>query len=483
MNKLKNIKPLTEGKMKSGVKEQKGTSKPIAPPPSPGSTSKNVTSIETFLNTELVNYASYDNIRKIASIMDGLKNSGRKVIATALDSNIKDNLKVLQFSNRAAEQQEYLHGSLDGVVVTLAKEYAGTNNLALLQGKGNFGTRFTNEASAPRYIYARKKDYLDDLFIKDDTKVLIEQFFEGSKIEPKFYTPTLPLLLINGSQGISSGFAQNILPRNANEMKEYLLKILDGVKPRKFPMPSFNGFEGTVIHGDNPNQFIIQGKVKKLSANRVLIEEIPVQYDLKGYIAVLDKLEDDKLIQGYKDLSNDSFKFEVQIPSKVLGSMTDAELLEFLKLRRTVSENYTSMTHENKIKEYTNPEDILNDYIEVKLVYTEKRKQHLLNELASKIELLNSRYIFIEAVVDNKLIISKRKKAVIIKDIDKLGILKETEGDTRYDYLLRMPVSSMTEEELKRLKGLVKDAETEIKELKKLSAKDLWLKDIHKLKI
>lgn len=103
MNKLKNIKPLTEGKMKSGVKEQKGTSKPIAPPPSPVSTSKNVTSIETFLNTELVNYASYDNIRKIASIMDGLKNSGRKVIATALDCNIKENLKVLQFSNKAAE--------------------------------------------------------------------------------------------------------------------------------------------------------------------------------------------------------------------------------------------------------------------------------------------------------------------------------------------------------------------------------------------
>lgn len=624
MNKLKNIKPLTEGKMKSGVKEQKGTSKPIAPPPSPGSTSKNVTSIETFLNTELVNYASYDNIRKIASIMDGLKNSGRKVIATALDCNIKENLKVLQFSNKAAEHCvtgdtlvkttegyiridelvgredvkvycvdfegnevvalakhirktketteivqikcvdgiisctpehrimtqrgwmeakdivnvdfirttrnnfhnngfthihgirhvkledpvpvydlevpvyhnfivtkadlkihncEYLHGSLDGVVVTLAKEYAGTNNLALLQGKGNFGTRFSNEASAPRYIYARKKDYLDDLFIKDDTKVLIEQHFEGSKIEPKFYTPTLPLLLINGSQGISSGFAQNILPRNANEMKEYLLKILDGVKPRKFPMPSFNGFEGTVIQGDSSNQFIIQGKVKKLSANRVLIEEIPVQYDLKGYISVLDKLEDDKLIQGYKDLSNDSFKFEVQIPSKVLSQMTDAELLEFLKLRRTVSENYTSMTHENKIKEYTNPEDILNDYVEVKLVYTEKRKQHLLNELASKIELLNSRYTFIEAVVENKLIISKRKKAVIINDIDKLVILKEAEGDTRYDYLLRMPVSSMTEEELKRLKGLVKDAEDEIKELKKLSAKDLWLRDIQKLKI
>lgn len=473
------LKALSEGKKKTNVKTQHANSKkPVKSPPSP-----NKLSLEEFFNTELVNYASYDNIRKIASVMDGLKNSGRKVLYTALEDNINQNLKVSIFGARSSEKTDYLHGNISPVIVNLAKEYAGTNNLALIQGKGNFGTRFTNEASAERYIFARKKDYLDELFIKDDTPILEEQHFEGSKIEPKFYVPTLPLLLINGSQGISSGFAQNILPRDTKEVRDYLLKVLDGVKPRNFPLPSFNGFEGDVIRGDKQKQFIVRGKVTRQSANRVLIEEVPVQYDLKGYIKVLDKLEEDKEIQDYKDLSNDSFKFEVRIPSRTLKSLSDDELLDLLKLKRTVSENYTSMTHENKIKEYESPEDILHDYIEVKLAYTEKRKQHLLKELQDKIELLNSRYVFIEAVVENELTLAKRKKADVVKDIDALSVLKEGNSVTRYDYLLRMPVSSMTDEELKRLKKLLKDVEAESKVLKKKDAKELWLEDIKRLKI
>lgn len=579
--------------------------------------------LSEFLNEELVDYASYDNLRKIASVMDGLKNSGRKVISTVLDLNVKDNSKVLQLSNRQAEHCvtgdtlvktseglkpiqellgkevlvecldydgnkvlreaihiretketteiieiqagssllrctpehkiltnrgwleakdvmdvdfirrtedkyfggeyasihnikritleepikvydlevpdfhnfgigedglvihncEYLHGSLDGVVVNLAKDYSGTNNLPLLQKKGNFGTRFANEASAPRYIFTRKTDYLDDLFVKEDSFIVPEQHFEGTKIEPMFFVPTLPLLLINGSNGISSGFAQLILNRSVKDIKDYLVKTLEGKKPKKFPLPSFNDFEGVVKKGEKHGQFIIQGKVTRKSPNRVLIEEVPYQYDLKGYISVLDKLEEDKKIQSYKDLSNDKFCFEVQIPSKELKMLSDDELLNFLKLSRAVSENYTSLTHENKIKEYENPEDIMSDYIKVKLEYTQKRKDYILKGLEDRINQLESRFKFIQAVVNDELILAKRKKAQIIEDIDSLGVLKEGTGVTRYDYLLRLPVSSLTSEELSRLEKNIKDAQKEIKELKAKTPTEIWLEDISKLKV
>lgn len=438
--------------------------------------------MSSFFESEYVDQASYDNLRKIASSIDGLKNSGRKVIHTAIEKNVTTNEKLSQFASKAAEFCEYLHGSLEGVVVTLAKDYSGTNNLPLLQKKGNFGTRFKNEASAARYIFVRNKPYLSDLILKDDSHILEEQYFEGSKIEPKFFVPTLPLLLINGSQGVSSGFAQNILPRDPNEIKDYLVKVLNGVKPRKFPLPSFNGFEGDVINGDTQRQFIIRGKIERKGANRVLITEVPVNYDLTGYIKVLDKLEEDKLINSYKDLSDESFKFEVRLPSKTLKALSDSELLDFFKLERRVSENYTSLNHLNKIKEYESPEEILDDYIKVKLEYTGKRKEYLLNELSELEELASSRYKFIDAVINDEIKLAKRKKQDIVKDIDELGVKMEGSTITRYDYLLRMPMSSLTIEELKRLKDEIKDIKTKIKELSKLSAKDIWLSDIAKLK-
>ena len=101
-----------------------------------------------FFETDFVNYASYDNLRKIASYIDGQKNASRKILYTVLEKNIKDKLKVSQLGAKVSEFAEYLHGSLDGVVVNLAQDFPGTNNIPLLQKKGNFGTRFAPEASA-----------------------------------------------------------------------------------------------------------------------------------------------------------------------------------------------------------------------------------------------------------------------------------------------------------------------------------------------
>ena len=170
--------------------------------------------IEDFLNTKLVNYASYDNLRKIASCVDGLKNAARKVLYTVHDKKIKEKIKVLQLANKCAEYSDYLHGDLSGVVVTLGQDFSGTNNLPLIEKSGSFGTRSVNESAAPRYIFANGSKDFFKIFKYEDDDILIKQEFEGFQIEPKFYLPVLPMILINGSEGVSSGFAQKILGRN-----------------------------------------------------------------------------------------------------------------------------------------------------------------------------------------------------------------------------------------------------------------------------
>ena len=204
--------------------------------------------VEEFFNTDYVDSASYDNLRKIGSITDGLKNSSRKIIHTMIDKNIKEKTKVARLTSTVAEHTEYLHGEigLSGVMVNLAQNFVGANNIPFIKRDGNFGTRHKPAAAAPRYIKTRKEDYLDKLYMKDDYPILISQQFEGINIEPRYFMPIIPMLLINGSEGISSGFAQKILPRDPKTIISELTKILKGTKKLenvKLGSPYWKGFK------------------------------------------------------------------------------------------------------------------------------------------------------------------------------------------------------------------------------------------------
>lgn len=439
--------------------------------------------ISHFFNNDYVDQASYDNLRKIASLVDGQKNASRKILYTVLEKNIKEKVKVSQLGSKVAEFAEYLHGNMDGVIVGLAQDYTGANNIPLLQKKGNFGTRFSPEASASRYIYAYGTDQFFNLFKKEDIPVLKSQFFEGQQIEPVFYVPSLPILLVNGTEGVSSGFAQKILPRNPKYLSQYIKEYIDGplgnVRAYKGTslIPYYEGFNGTIEAGANANQWLIKGIVKKTSINKVEISEVPVGYSLKSYIKVLDELEDKKVIQSYRDKSEDEkFLFEVTIPSKDLKSWNDEQLLEKLKLVKKVTENFTVVDENNKIVVYQSAKEVLEHYITIKLAYLQKRKNNMIDQLESDIRFDFSKYLFIKMIVDDELVINKRKKADIEKDLDKVGeIIKR---DNSYDYLLNMSIQSLTEERMKKLQADIKTAKATLDTLVKKSVEQIWTEEL-----
>lgn len=432
----------------------------------------------TFFNTDYVDFASYSNLRMIASVMDGQKNSSRKVLHTIMEKNIKDEIKVSQLGSKVAEFTEYLHGNLDGVIVNLAQNFPGTNNIALLTREGNFGTRFTQEASASRYIYTFGSPEFFTLFNKDDNEILLHQTFEGTRIEPRFFVPELPVLLINGSEGVSSGFAQKILPRNPASIAKAIRSILSGNKVDPTLLtPYYVGFNGTIEQGDSPTQWVLKGIVKKTAMNKVEISEVPVGYDLRGYLDVLDALEEKKVIQSYVDKSeDDKFLFEVTIPSKTLKESTEDDLLQMLKLVKRVSENYTVIDENNKIRLFESALDILTHFTAVKLQYVAKRKQNQLDNLRTEIDVASSKYHFIEAIVSGVLVVGNRKKADIIADLESLkSVIKVNDS---YDYLLNMNILSLTEERMVQLKNSIKANHDAMKALESTTESDIWLKNI-----
>lgn len=440
------------------------------------------TNIKEFLENELVDYASYSTLRAIASVIDGQKNSTRKILHSVQKRNITSKTKVSNLASIVATDTEYLHGntSLEGAVVNLAKKYTGSNNLNLLYPSGNFGTRFEVEASASRYIFSYKEKVFDKIFHKDYNNILINQTFEGTDIEPRFFVPTIPLILVNGSEGIATGFAQKILPRNIEKINLYIKSYLAEEKLPKIP-PYYKGFKGIIKKG-NENQWIIEGKFKKQSINKITITELPIGYTLSSYTKVLDDLEDKKVIIRYLDKSNakkDTFEFDIVMDPKVL-KQPDNVIKEKLKLIKKVTENFTVIDENNKIVIYSSPEEVLNHYIKIKLQYTEKRKQYGIQELERKLRKEMSKYLFVKNVVDGNIIINNRKKDDIIQQIEKVSKIKK-ENDS-YSYLLNIALYKLTKEEMELSKENLLEMKKELDILKETSPKDIWKKELEELK-
>ncbi len=431
-----------------------------------------------FFNSDYVDYSSYDNIRKIASLVDGQKNASRKILWYTLQKNLKNESKVSQLDSKASEATEYLHGSMAQVIVNLAMDYTGTNNINLMFPEGNFGTTLIPEASAPRYIYTYGTDEFFDIFSREDDDILEHQYFEGHKIEPRFMMPKLPMLLVNGTEGISSGFSSRILPRNPLEIKKYIKYRLthptSPLKPFK-NKPWYRGFNGSITQGEDSRKWVISGVFVR-KANKVHITELPIGYSLKSYIKVLDKLEDDKKIITYSDDTTKGFDFTVQFNRKYLDSLSDVKLMDLLKLNKKSAEIYTVMDENNRVQQLTSVDDIMQRYFDIKLEFMQKRKDHQVETITKDIRVLISKYIFIQSIVQEELVITKRPTKDIIKDLDANPKIIEVEGS--YDYLLAMNIRSLTEERMAKLLEDVKKAKGDLDHIKGQTIEEMWLEEL-----
>jgi len=425
---------------------------------------------QEFIENDFINYPVYDNTRKIASYLDGLKLTSRKVLYTVLDKNIKKETQVARLAATVAEHTNYIHGqvSIEGVIVNMAQDFTGSNNIPYLVPEGHFGDRLSPEPAASRYIYTYMQPYLRDIYKQEDDAILEEQYFEGQKIEYKHYIPILPMILINGSEGVSTGFAQKILPRNIKDIINY-------IKGKKVKLkPYFNRFKGTIRAYENGWEII--GKFERIGRTKIVISELPIGYTLKSYLKILNDLEDKKIIKSYKDKSqNGEFLFELNVSSE-FNKLDDEEIIKRLKLSKKIVENFTCIDENNKIIEFKNEYELIDKYIEKRLEFYEKRKKYLLNKYKNEIDFLLDRAKFIKYILDDKLIINKQSKDNIINQCKKFNI-------KYYEEHLKMNLLSLSKEKIEELKKQIKYLQNKYKELQNKNLKDLWIEELNKLNI
>ncbi|EDO9117337.1 hypothetical protein GKB13_08295 [Campylobacter coli] len=432
-------------------------------------------SVQDYFLNELTNYSCYSTLRMIASAIDGLKNSSRKIINTALDKKLNTETKVSIFDNMVQSYTQYLHGSCSGVIQNMAASYTGSNNIPLLEGKGNFGSRFINEPAAPRYVYVKNKKYINDLFdIKD---VLISQNFEGSEIEPVFYVPSLPILVLNGSMnGLASGFKQNILPRSLDSVIKY---IKTGKKVDL--KPYIAGFKGTVElvedTSSNNTQWNFVGVVE-VNKNKAIVTEIPPFIEYTKYLEILDNLIESKKIKNYKDLSdqrNQEFKFEVLF----FDIISKEKAIDILKLSKRETEIYNALDENNQVRTFENIESIIDYYIDVRKRFLVKQKDFDLKVLENDLNINVQKLRFVKLIIDSELQIMKRSKKDIELDLESKGFIK---FDDNYDYLLKLPIHSFTNETFEKLVQNAKEIKAKFEELKNLDTFKNYVESLDSIK-
>lgn len=474
-----------------------------------------------FINKELILFSNSDNERSIPSMVDGLKPGQRKVLFTCFKRNDKREVKVAQLAGSVAEMSSYHHGemSLMMTIINLAQNFVGSNNLNLLQPIGQFGTRLHGgkDSASPRYIFTMLSPLARLLFPAKDDHTLKFLYDDNQRVEPEWYIPIIPMVLINGAEGIGTGWSCKIPNFDVREVVNNIRRLMDGEEP--LPMlPSYKNFKGT-IEELAPNQYVISGEVAILNSTTIEISELPIRTWTQTYKEqVLEPMlngteKTPPLITDYREYHTDTtVKFVVKMTEEKLAEAERVGLHKVFKLQTSLTCNSMVLfDHVGCLKKYDTALDILRDFFELRLKYYGLRKEWLLGMLGAESAKLNNQARFILEKIDGKIIIENKPKKELIKvliqrgyDSDPVKAWKEaqqkvpdeeeneesdnekqseksdsaTDSGPTFNYLLDMPLWYLTKEKKDELCKLRNEKEQELETLKRKSPSDLWKEDL-----
>jgi DNA topoisomerase-2 len=385
-------------------------------------------------------------------------------------------MKVFQLGGQAAAISFFHHGSLDGTIIGMTQEFK--NSMPIFQGIGQFGSLRSPEAGAPRYIGVKFNDNFKLLY--KDFDLTTPKFEEGEEIEPQFFLPIIPTVLLNGGSGIAVGFATNILNRHPLDLIDACVDALDGKKIRDL-RPWIKGFRGTFERSpESPRSWSIKGTYSIKNTSTVEVTEIPPSFTYEKYEQHLDNLVEKGVLSSYDDHSSDRVHYVLKFPRTNLAELQKKNKLDdVLKMREGEGENLTTLDENGKLKVFERAEEIVSYFVGLRLGYYAKRKARLLADLTRQIDLLDAKARFIDAVIGGRIIVANEKKPDIIKAIEKEGIPKQDES---YDFLLSMPIWSLTHEKYVELQRKLDETTKERDQVSRTSPEDFYRQDLKDLR-
>lgn len=439
---------------------------------------------DSFINNELIEFSMSDNLRSIPNIMDGLKPSQRKIIYTLFKKNYKNEVKVNTLAGSTTETASYHHGqtSLEGSIIGMAQNFVGSNNFNLIEPMGQFGTRLKGgkDSSASRYIFTKLNPLTRDIFTKEDDNILNYLNDDGYSIEPDFYVPIIPMILVNGSEGIGTGWSSNIPSYDIKDITEYCINKIVYKRKNIELNPKYNNFKGDIVWDDSNKRYLSRGVIKKINSTQLNITELPIGVWNDKYYDFLDKLIDDNKIKDYiKNCTDDEVNITIFVSRIDMKDILENKF-KFFNLENYLSiNNMYAFDKDYELKKFKTPYEIIDHFYDVRITYYEKRKKYLVDKLEYEKNILMNKINFINGVINNKIKINKQPK-------DKIEISLEnkkfTKIDNNYNYLLNMSIYSLTKEKVLELMKSFEYKKQEYDKISNIDIEKMWLNDLRKLK-
>ena len=463
-------------------------------------TDSNKVSHKDFINKEMIHFSIYDCERSIPNLMDGLKTSLRKILYSSFKKNLTTEIKVAQFSGYVSEHSGYHHGeaSLNGAIVGMAQDYVGSNNVNLLLPNGQFGTRLQGgkDSASERYIFTQLNQITRYIYRKEDDPVLEYLEDDGDPVEPRYYVPIVPMILVNGGKGIGTGFSTDILSYNINNIIDILKSKLQLTETEIELSPFYKNFEGSCEKTDD-KKYIVKGVYEKITDKKIKIKELPIGYwtdDFKQHIENLMEVDKNKkqktFIKDYNDMSTDRVvDFEIVLNEPIDESKDSSNVYnnfeKTMKLYSTLSTNNMHLFNdEEKLTKYSDVKEIIDSYFPIRLEYYQKRKDHQIATMEEDVNLLQNKSKFIMENIKGTIDLRNKKKTVIIEMLTEKGYdkLDGEKYDPDYKYLLKMPMDSLTEENFNKMCQDKDNKITELEKLKSTAIEHMWLSELEELK-
>ena len=430
-------------------------------------TNESHVSMKDFIHKDLIWFSIADNVRSIPHVMDGLKPSQRKVLY-ACRKRSNSEIKVSQLAGYVSTATCYHHGeqSMMSTIIGMAQDFVGSNGMNLLVPKGQFGTRLMGgkDAASPRYIFTQLHTCVETLFPKEDDALLNYIEDDGVQVEPDFFLPTLPLVLINGAEGIGTGYSTFVPCYNPSDIIRNIKCVLNNEEQPEM-VPWYKNFKGTIKQIDE-HKYETHGIVEK-NHNTWCIKELPIGKWTSDYKEYLEQLVDKGILKKVTNRSTESIiEFEIVIDN--VDKPPDLKLISNIN-----TSNMHLFDNHGQIKKYDTPQDIILEYVGVRLNYYTKRKNYLLREWNQECYRMNQLIKFMEFVMNDSIIIFKQSHKHIIDQM-----IKHDLDELLFEHMLNIKLSTFTTENIAKRYQDLDVLKRKIEKLHQQTPKDLWLNEI-----
>ena len=454
--------------------------------------------ISNFLNGEMIKFSHADCSRSIPSGIDGLKESQRKILYAVRKRKLNfggKSLKVAQLSGYTAEHSNYHHGeqNLQNTIVGMASGFPGTNNIPLLYPDGQFGTRIYGgkDAASARYISSKKEALTDYIFRAEDDDLLTPVNDDGDLVQPEYYIPILPMILVNGcTAGIGTGWSCTVPCFNPLDIIESIRVWIenDGEVMLEDPdtgdiccllpdmVPWYRGFTGDIT-ASGENRFRTEGTLERGNKrNTTEVTELPVGMWTNKFFEYCEDLVINKKLKSIKNYSTTTHVNFIltESPDGIRCNKDNMKLHTYL-----YTSNMVLFNDKNQLKRFESPQEIVNNFCQVRLGYYELRKKHQTQALEQKLRILGNKERFITEVIDKTLLVMEQDEATTTRQLDERNYDKDQ--DQTYNYILRLPIRVFTTDKVKELKNDIESLKKDLDTLQKTTIETTWLTELKEL--